>query len=141
MLPPCVDSGFECEIDVIGKDDVLFILGVNSFVRENVLVIEDLSCDPSGDPKASMAAFSISQLLFLNLKLSLGRRLLIDGLALCDEGSGEVLNLISVGLGNGEKFTFLGVGDRFTFILTRSSLNSSAAILSGTSTTRFCLLL
>lgn len=58
-----------------------------------------------------------------------------------DEGPGEPLILAKLGLGNGEKFTLLGVGLGVggMFILTKSSLASSA-VLEGICKTRFCLL-
>lgn len=83
---PCTDSGFEWVIGVTGKDDVLFILGVNSFVKDKFLDIFALPLISDGEPpRARIAAFSISEVLFLNLKLILGRRDLMD-LPLDDEG-------------------------------------------------------
>lgn len=93
VFPPCVDSGFECAIGVTGRDDVFFILGVNSFVRDTVLGIKNFCRGDGVPPRARMAAFSISEFLFLSLKLSLGRRLFKDALPREDEGLDDSLNL------------------------------------------------
>lgn len=83
---PCVDSGFEWAIGVMGKDDVLFILDENNFVKDKFLDILTFPLISDGEPpRARIAAFSISEVLFLNLKLNLGMRLLMDDLPL-DEG-------------------------------------------------------
>ena len=63
---------------VTGNDDVLFILGVKSFVRDSVLERKGFfSVAAYEPPKANIAAFSISELVFRNLKLNFGRRLLL----------------------------------------------------------------
>lgn len=58
-----------------------------------------------------------------------------------DEGPGDALILAKLGLGNGEKFTLLGVGLGVggMFILTKFSLASSR-VLEGICKTRFCRL-
>lgn len=58
-----------------------------------------------------------------------------------EDGPGDLLILTKLGLGNGEKFTLLGVGLGVLgmFILTYSSPASSIS-LEGTCKTRFCLL-
>lgn len=61
------------------------------------------------DSGAKIAAFSISELAFLCLKLSFGKRLFKDDLPLDVEGPGDPLILASDGLGVKRKFTFLGV--------------------------------
>lgn len=142
MFLPCIDSGFEWAIGVAGKDDVFFGLGVKSFVRENVLEINGFSWVPVGvPPSARVAAFRISEVVFRYLKLSFGRRLLTVDLVLDDEGPGDTLILFKQGLGNGEKFTLLGVGLGVggMFILTKSSLASSR-VLEGICKARFCRL-
>lgn len=62
-------------------------------------------------------------------------------LAFDDEGPGNPLILAKLGLGNGEKFTLLGVrlGVGGMFILTKSSLASSR-LLEGICKMRFCRL-
>lgn len=110
-IPPCVDSGFECKIGVTGRDDVLFILGVSSFVRDSDLEIVGFSRGPVVDPsEVELSAFSTSEEPRY-LKLSFGKRPLIDDLPdLEEEGPGEPLVLASVEPCASEKFTFLGVG-------------------------------
>ena len=94
MFLPCKDSGFERAIGLTGKDDVLFIFGVKSFVRDNVLVIKGFSRVPVDEaPSARMAAFSISEVEVRYLKLNFGSRFLMDDLPLDDEGPGDTLNL------------------------------------------------
>lgn len=119
-----------------GKDELLFILGVKSFVREDVLRPKDFSIGDS--PKARIAAFSISELAVRNLKLNFGRRLFRDDLPL--KGLADSLNRGYLGLGAGEKFTLLGVrfGVWGMFILTKSSLQFSF-VLEGISKARLCL--
>lgn len=93
-LPPCIDSGFECAIGVTGNDADVFDFSVKSLVKDNVLGILVFSLDPDGEPpRARVTAFSISEVVFRNLKLNLGRRLLMDDLPLEVEGLGRALNL------------------------------------------------
>lgn len=126
-LPPCADSGCERAIGVTGKDDVLLIRGVNSFVRDNDLEMEGFSLAPVDDPsEARLEAFSISEELRY-LKLSFGKRAFIDDLPLAEEGPGDPLTLASMEPGVKRKFTFLGVGLGVggIFIATKSSAQSS----------------
>lgn len=110
VFPLLVDSGFECKTGVTGRDDVLFILGVNSFVRDNDLEIVGFSRVPVAKPSdAKLSAFSTSEEVRY-LKLSFGKRPLMDDLPLDEEGPGDPLVLASVEPGVREKFTFLGVG-------------------------------
>ena len=122
-LPPLTDSGFECSSGSPGRDDVLFILGVNIFESDNDLEIEGFSREVVDEPpRARLAAFSISKVELRFLKLNLGRRLFMDDLPLVAEGPGEPVALVSLGLGVRKKFTFLGVGLGVggIFILTES---------------------
>lgn len=139
-IPPWADSGFECKIGVAGKDDVLFILGVKIFVRENVLAIDGFSLISGETPSASMAAFSISEFGLRNLKLSLGRRFFMADFPLDVEGPGDTSTMTWLGLGNGEKFTLLGVGigEGGMFIVTDSSTDPLTVAL-GILRIRFCL--
>lgn len=110
MLPECADSEFEFAIGVTGSDDVLFTLGVNIFVREYDLGIEGFSCTSVDEAsEARLAAFSASEELRY-MKLSFGKRFLMDDLPLAEEGPGEPVTLSSAELGVRRKFTFLGVG-------------------------------
>lgn len=121
MFPPCKDSGFEWACGVTGPDEASFIFRVNSFVRENVLGSRRFSHIPVGEPpSAIIAAFSMSEVVLCRLKLSFGRRLFIVNLFFEDEGPGDELTFPKLGLGNGEKFTLLGVwlGVWGKFILT-----------------------
>lgn len=121
LFPPCIDSGFEWAIGVPGTDDALFIFGVNSFVRDNVLEIRRFSHILAGEsPSAIIADFSMSDVLLWRLKLSFGRRLFMVNLVFDDEGPGDQLTFTNLGLGNGEKITLLGVqlGVWGMFILT-----------------------
>lgn len=99
------------------------------FVRENVLGIDVFSCLAGEPPNTSMEVFSISEFVFRNLKLSLGRKFLMVDLPLDDVRSGDPWTLTWLGLGNGEKFTPLGVGigNGGMFIVTESSLDPSIA--------------
>lgn len=110
-FPPCIDSGFEWAIGLTGKeDDAVFIFDVNSFVRDNVLKIGRFSHIPAGEsPSCITAAFSMSKVLLWHLKLSFGRRVFMVSFFFDDEGPGEQLTFADLGLGNGEKFTLLGV--------------------------------
>lgn len=140
VLPPWTDSGFECIIGLAGKDDVLFIFVANIFVRENVLRIDIFASVWGETPSASMAAFSMSEFVFRNLKLSLGRRYFMVDFPLDDEGSGDPMTIAWLGLGNGEKFTLLGVwiGDGGMLIITESSADPSVDA-SGIFLIRLCL--
>lgn len=81
-----MDSGFECAIGEPGNDEVFLALGVKIFERENVLGIRGFPCISADEPpSAKIAAFSISKLVFRNLKLNFGRRLFKDGLLFGDE--------------------------------------------------------
>lgn len=122
-----------------GKDAV-FVLGVKSLVKENVLGMRGLSLLPVGEaPNATIAAFSMSKVLFLNLKLSLGRRLFIVVLRFDGEGPEVPSTLAKLGLGMGEKLTLLGVRLGVGGISTTaiSSLPNSE-VLAGISRTRLC---
>lgn len=121
-----------------GKDDDVFVLGVKSLVKENVLGMRGLSLLLAGEaPNASIAAFSMSKVLFRNLKLSLGRRVFIVALRLDGEGAEVPSTLAKLGLGMGEKLTLLGVrlGVGGISITAVSSLPNSE-VLGGTSRTR-----
>lgn len=129
ILPPCIDSGFEWAIGVTGKDDVLVVRSVKSFVRDNVLEMNGFCFVVSDEPPcASMAAaFSISKVLFRYLKLNFGSKLLMFDLIFDDEGSGGSFIWAKLGLGIGEKITLLGVelGIGGVWIVTKSNLASS----------------
>lgn len=106
-----MDPGLECAIGVAGKEYALFPFGVKNFESENVLVIRGLPpLTDEGDPMDRMAAFSLSEEEFLNLKLSLGRRFFIDDLSLRMVELEDLSNPATIGLFIGEKFTLLGVG-------------------------------
>lgn len=100
---------------------------MKSFVRDNVLEIRGFSrVSANGLSSAWIAAFSISEVVFRDLKLSLGRRLLKVALLLDDDVPRESLTLAKLGLKVGEKLTLLGVvGVKGMFILTKSSPASS----------------
>lgn len=123
MLPPLTDSGFECSSGVPGRDDVLFILGVNIFESDNDLEIEGFSREVVDEPpRARLAALSLSEVALRFLKLNFGRRLFLDDLPLVAEAPGDPVTLVSLGLGVRKKFTFFGVGLGVggIFILTES---------------------
>lgn len=88
--------------------------------RDNVLERKGFfdAIDAADPSSARKAAFSISELVLRNLKLSLGRKVLIFGLFFDEEGPGDSLLLGKIGLGHGEKITLLGGGVRGMFILT-----------------------
>lgn len=141
MLPPHADSELEFAIGVTGSEDVLFILGLNIFVRDNVLEIEGFSRgivdEMSG---AKLAVFSTSKVEIRDLKLSLGKRLFKDDLPLDEEGPGEPLALASAELGVKRKFTFLGVGLGVGGIfITTESPKESSTVFEGISRKRFLL--
>ena len=79
------------------------------FVSDSVLkIVGFFLATISGEPSSSrMAAFSISELVLRNLKLSLGRMVLILGLFFDEDGLGDSC-LKKPGLGRGEKFTLFG---------------------------------
>lgn len=135
-----MDSGFKSKIGVTGRDDVLFILGVNSFVRDNDREIVGFSLVPVAEPsEGKLSAFSTSEEVRY-LKLSFGKRPLMDDLPLEEEGPGDPLVLPSVEPGVSKKFTFLGVGLGVggIFIPTKSCEVASDS-LQGISRKRFCL--
>lgn len=87
IIPSRTDSGFECAIGVTGKDVVLFMRGVKIFVSDHDLDMEGFSCVLVVDePESRLAVFSASELELRYLKLSLGSKFLMDGLALDEEG-------------------------------------------------------
>lgn len=139
---PRTDSGFESAIGVTGRDDVLLIVGVNNFAKENDLWTTGLSVDPADEaPRARIAAFSISEVERRNLKLTRGRRLLKDGFPLDDDGLDDTFTLAEDGLGIEGKFTFIevGLGVGGMFILTKLRWESSI-VLEGISRKRLgCL--
>lgn len=122
-----------------GKDDAVFVLGVKSRVKENVLGMRGLSLLPAGEaPSATIAAFSMSKELFRNLKLSLGRRLFIV-LRFDGEGAEVPSTLPKLGLGMGEKLTLLGVRlDVGGISITAESSLPNSEVLVGISRTRLC---
>ncbi|OMO65162.1 hypothetical protein COLO4_31479 [Corchorus olitorius] len=87
-----------------GSEDVLFILGINIFVSDNVLEMEGFSLTEVLE-EDSGAAFSI---IVLCLKLSFGNRLFKVDFPLDEE---DPQALASDGLGITTKFTFLGLVD------------------------------
>ena len=112
-LPSVIDSELKCATGVTGKDEVLFMRGVNIFERDQDLDIDGFSCDAVvEEPESRLEALSISVsgFMFRFLKLSFGRRFLMDDFALDEEGPGELFSLESEGLGVNMKFTLLGVG-------------------------------
>ena len=114
-----------------------------SLLKDSVLEIRGFFRATSGEPSsARMAAFPISELVVLrNLKLSLGRRVLIEGLLFDEEGPWEgSFILYKLGLGRGEKFTLLGVGVFGGMSMLRNSCLASSRVLVGISKLRFCLL-
>nr|GMD62739.1 hypothetical protein Iba_chr12bCG8290 [Ipomoea batatas] len=84
---------FECAIGDTGNDDVLFILGLKIFVTESCLSIEGFSCLPGEHPRASIAARSMSDVVFRNLKLNLGMKLFTDDDLPLDDESGDPSSL------------------------------------------------
>lgn len=84
MITPASFSGFDFPIWVAGSDDVLFILDVKAFERDNDLdnevAIDGFSCElVAGEaPRTRLATFSISGVEFRYLKLSLGKTLFMD---------------------------------------------------------------
>lgn len=77
-------------------------------VRDNVLERKGFfGAEPSS---ARNAAFSISELVLRNLKLSLGRKVLIVDLLFDEEGPGDSLALEKPGLRQGGNITLLGDG-------------------------------
>lgn len=138
-FPLHVGSRFVCMIGVTGRDDVLFILGVNIFVSDNDLEMEGFSrgavFEVSG---ARLAAFSISELELRYLKLSFGKRPFKEDLALDKEGPGEPLVLASAGFKL--KFTLLGVGVGLGvggILIMTDSCEESSSVLEGISKKRF----
>lgn len=108
---PCKDSGFECIIGRTGRDDVLFILDVNSFVNENDLGAEHLSSNPGVEaPTAMMAALSSSEVELRYLKLNRGRRLLLDDTPLEEDGTDDPSILVEAGLIGGREHTPVAMG-------------------------------
>lgn len=107
-FPPDTDSELERAIGVTGRDEVLFIRGVNILDKDQDLAIVGFSWGPLG---ATLVVFSPSELEFLYLKLSLGRSCFIADLPLNGEGLGDGLSLVLIdGLGVRRKLTLLGVG-------------------------------
>lgn len=94
--------------------------------RDSVLERKGFFDDTVEEPSsARKAAFSISEVVFLNLKLSFGiRDFLRVGLLLELEGSGESLFGMKPGLAQGENITLLGDGVRGMLILKKSSFAS-----------------
>lgn len=85
--------------------------------RDNVLERKGFfgaTVDPSS---ARKAAFSISELVLRNFKLSLGRKVLIFYLLFDEEGPGYFLLLGKTGLRPGGKISLLGGEVRGMFIL------------------------
>lgn len=109
-LPVIADSEFECAIRVTGIEDVLFIGGVNIFVSDNVVATTGFSLgELEEDSGSKFAGFSMSELGFLYLKLTFGKRFFKDDLPLDEEGPEDPVILASDGLGVKKKFTLLGV--------------------------------
>lgn len=112
-------------------------------IRDSVLERKGFFCGTLDEPSsARKAAFSISEVVFLNLKLSLGIRALRVDLFLELEGPGDSLVSMKTGLVQGENITLLGDGVRVRgmFILKKSSFASSW-IFFGVSMLRFCFVL
>lgn len=84
---------------------------MNSFVRDIDLDMEGFSRGgPAGEPsEAGLTAFSTSEELRF-LKLSFGKRDLLQDFPLDEEGPGDPLVLALLDPGVRLKFTFLGVG-------------------------------
>lgn len=59
--------------------------------------------------ESGKVAFSVSEFILRNLKLSLGKRFLMDDLPLHEEGLGKAFGLKLEGLGVKRKFTLFGV--------------------------------
>lgn len=119
MLLPQTISGFERVRGVTGSDDAFFIVGVNNFVREKDLGIRGLSHDPVDEaPRERIAAFSTSEVEPRNLKLTRGRRLLMDGLTLDVDGPGDICTLVEVGLSIEGEISLMGLVVGGIFILT-----------------------
>lgn len=142
LILPLANSGFEWSIGVTGKDDVLFTRGVNNLVNDHELDMDTFSCGTMTEVSESgKVAFSVSEFMLLNLKLSLGKRFLMDDLPLNEEGLGKAFGLELEGLGVKTKFTLFGVGVGVESILTcTDSWLEASDDLEGISTNRFCLL-
>lgn len=110
LILPLEDSGFGCSIGVTGKDEVLFTRGVNNLENDQDLDMDTFSSDK--------AAFSVSVFVLRNLKLSFGKRFLMDDLLLHEEGLGNAFALELEELGVKRKFTLFGVGVGVGSILT-----------------------
>lgn len=141
LILPLADSGFEWSIGVTGKDDVLFTRGVNNLVNDHDLGIDTFSCGTMAEVSESgKVAFSVSEFILRNLKLSLGKRFLMDDLPLHEEGLGKAFTLELEGLGVKRKFTLFGVGVGVESILTCTDTWLAASDdLEGISTNRFGL--
>lgn len=124
---------------VTGKDDAFFVLDVKKdHVLENRFFSRTSADEP---PRARIAAFSISEVVFRYLKLSFGRRLLMVDLYFDEEEPCDsfVMSILGGGLGMGEKFTLFGVrfGVKGMFTVTKSSAAASPFV-GGISRTRVC---
>lgn len=93
-----------------------------------------MAAEPSS---AKKAAFSISEFVLRNLKLSFGRSVLIVDLFFEVDGPGDSLLPVKTGLGQGEKITLLG--DGVGVGLKKSSLASSCVLVCVSKILRFFL--
>lgn len=126
--PPYAYSAVWYPVEATGIEEVLLILGVKIFERENVLdnelEIGGFSCNTEDEPLiASSYALSMSKGAFLFLKFSFGKKSFMDDLILDEDGPGGIIFLASLGSGFGRKFTLLGAGLSIggMFILTSST--------------------
>lgn len=71
---------------------------MNDLVKDNDLNAEGLSFGASETSEASMVCFSLSVVELQDLKLSFGRRLLMEGLPLDEVGLGDINFLVEVGV-------------------------------------------
>lgn len=124
---------------VTGRDEVLLILGVNSFESDSDLDIEAFSCNAEGEYTTSPCPFSISVWEVFGLKPAFGIRFFRDDFPL-----GGTLEEVGPGPGEvevKEKFTLLGVGLGVGGILiTTESSGERPVVLEGICKDRFFLL-
>lgn len=126
---------------VIGRDEVLLILGVNSFESDSDLDIEAFSCNEEGEDTTSHCPFSISVLEVFGLKPAFGIRFFREdfprGGTAAEEEVGPRPGEVEVK----EKFTLLGVGLGVGGILiTTESSGERPVVLEGICKDRFFLL-
>lgn len=145
LSEPCTASEVERAMGVTGRDEVLFIRGVNIFVSDQDLEIEeDFSCGIANEsPRAWWVgpAFSISELGFWFFNLIFGKRRFMEDFPLDEAGPGDAFPLASEGVvGVRRKFTFLGVGVGVGGIFIWTNSWEATSVLEGICKKRFCFL-